>query len=64
MKNRYSLEILRYDGHSKYHSLEADKALFEEGVIKFVKDGGDEWIPIAVYPSDKTIISKIEKLNK
>jgi hypothetical protein len=29
----------------------------------FVSDGGDCWIPIAVYPSDKTIITKIENLK-
>jgi len=26
-------------------------------------DGGDCWIPIAVYPTDKTIISRILKLK-
>ena len=64
MKNKYFLEVLKYTGPSSHLQIEADKAIFEDGVIKFVKDGGDEWIPIAVYPADKTIISKIEKLNK
>ena len=63
MKNRYTLEVLKYDGSSIHLEIEADKALFEDGVIKFVMDGGDCWIPIAVYPTDKTIISRILKLK-
>ena len=63
MKNRYTLEILTYDGRTLPRTIEADDISYGDGVLKFVSDGGDRWIPIAVYPSDKTIITKIEKLK-
>lgn len=63
MKNRYTLEILTYDGRVLPRTIEADDISYGDGVLKFVSDAGDRWIPIAVYPSDKTIITKIEKLK-
>jgi hypothetical protein len=63
MKNRYTLEILAYDGRILNRAIEADNIQNEGGTIQFVSDGGDRWIPIAVYPADKTIITKIEKLK-
>lgn len=63
MKKRYTLEILLYDGRIFHRTIEADNIQMEAGVIQFVSDGGDRWIPIAVYPSDKTIITKIENLK-
>ncbi len=63
MKNRYTLEVLKYGGPSIHVDIEADEIRIEEGVIKFMSDGGDRWIPIAVYPADKTIISRILKLK-
>jgi hypothetical protein len=63
MKNRYTLEVLKYDGRSHHIEIEADEIRIEEGVIKFMSGGGDRWIPIAVYPIDKTIISRILKLK-
>jgi len=63
MKNKYTIEVLKYDGRSIHLEIEADEIRIEDIVIKFVADGGDRWIPIAVYPADKTIISKIEKLK-
>jgi len=62
MKNRYILEVLTYTG-SFNREIEADDFQINESVIKFVSDGGDRWIPIAVYPADKTIVTKIEKLK-
>ena len=63
MKKRYTIEVLKYGGPSIHLEIEADEIRIEEGVIKFMSDGGDRWIPIAVYPVDKTIISKIDNLK-
>ena len=63
MKNRYTLEVLKYGGPSIHVEIEADDIQINDGVIKFVYDGGDRWIPISVYPADKTIISRIVKLK-
>ena len=63
MENRYSLQVLKYDGTSDYKEIEADTYQIQEGVIKFLSDGGPSWITIAVYPADKTIISKIQKIK-
>ena len=62
MKNRYTLEVITYTGTFN-RAIEADNIQIKDGTIMFVSDGGDCWIPIAVYPSDKTIITKIEKLK-
>ena len=63
MKNRYTLEVLKYGGPSIHVEIEADDISYGDGVLKFVSDGGDRWIPIAIYPADKTIISRIVKLK-
>ena len=63
MKYKYTLEILTYDGRILPRTIEADNIQIKDGTIMFVSDGGDCWIPIAVYPSDKTIITKIEKIK-
>ena len=63
MKYRYTLEILAYDGRILHRTIEADNIQIEVGVIKFVSDGGDCWIPIAIYPTDKTIVTKRENLK-
>lgn len=62
MKNRYTLEVLTYTGSFR-REIEADDFQIYESVIKFVADGGSVWIPIAVYPADKTIVTKIENLK-
>lgn len=59
MKNRYIIEVLKYGGPSIHLEIEADTYKIYEGVIEFRADGGSSWIPVAVYPADKTIISKI-----
>ena len=61
-KNRYTIEVLKYGGPSIHLELEADTYKVHDGVIEFRLDGGIEWITIAIYPVDKTIISKIVKL--
>ena len=63
MKNRYTIELLSYDGRILYRSIDADDISYGDGVLKFVSDGGDRWIPIAIYPANKTIVTKIEKLK-
>ena len=63
MKNRYTLEVLAYDGRTLHRTIEADNISYGDGVLKFVSDGGDRWIPIAVYPVDKTIITNIQKIK-
>ena len=62
MKYRYTLEILAYDGRIIHLTIEAENLQIEVGVIKFVSDGGDLWIPIAIYPTDKTIFTTRENL--
>lgn len=62
MKNRYTLEVITYTGTFN-RAIDADDISYGDGVLKFVSDGGDRWIPIAVYPADKTIVTKIEKLK-
>jgi hypothetical protein len=64
MENRYTIEVLAYDGRTSQQTIEADDIQIKNGVIKFVSDCGHKWIPIAVYPADKTIVSKIEILGK
>lgn len=63
MKNRYTLEVLVYDGRILHRTIEADNIQFEDGIIQFVSDGGDRWISIAIYPADKTIVTNIQKLK-
>ncbi len=63
MKFRYTIEVLAYDGRILNRSIDADNISYGDGVLKFVSDGGDRWIPIAIYPADKTIVTKIEKLK-
>ena len=63
MKYRYTIELLAYDGRILHRSIDADDISYGDGVLKFVSDGGDRWIPIAIYPADKTIVTKIEKLK-
>ena len=63
MKKRYTLEVLTYDGRVLQRTIEADNIQMEAGTIQFLSDVVDRWIPIAVYPSDKTIITKIENLK-
>ena len=62
MKYKYTLEVLTYTG-SFNREIEADNIQIKDGTIMFVSDGGDCWIPIAVYPADKTIVSKRENLK-
>ena len=64
MKYRYTLEILAYDGRILHRAIEADDGeLGVGGSIAFKIDAGDRWDTLAVYPADKTIITKIEKLK-
>lgn len=63
MRYRYTLEVLAYDGRILHRTIEADKIQMEHDVIQFVSDGGDRWIPIAIYPASKTIVSKRENLK-
>lgn len=63
MKNRYFIEVLKYDGTSIKREIEADNILIAEGSIKFVGDLYASWDIICVYPVDRTIIYKIEKLK-
>ena len=63
MKYRYTVELLTYDGRILQRTIEADNIQMEAGVIQFVSDGGDRWIPIAIYPASKTIVSKRENLK-
>lgn len=62
MKYRYTLEVLTYDGRTLHRSIEADDISYGDGILKFV-NGGDRWIPIAIYPADKTIVTNIQKLK-
>jgi hypothetical protein len=63
MKYRYTLEVLTYDGRILHRAIEADDVFIKEGSIAFKIDAGDRWNTLAVYPADKTIITKIEKLK-
>ncbi len=63
MKFRYTIEVLVYDGRILHRTIEADNIQFENGIIQFVSDGGDRWIPIAIYPVNKTIVTNIQKLK-
>lgn len=63
MKYRYTLELLTYDGRILNRTIEADNILIKDGTIQFVSDGGDCWVPIAVYPTNKTIVTKREKIK-
>lgn len=64
MKYKYTIEILTCDdGRIIFRAIEADNIQIKDGTIMFVSEGEDCWIPIAVYPSDKTIITKIENLE-
>lgn len=63
MKNRYTLEVLVYDGRILHRTIEADNIQFEDGIIQFVSDGGDRWNTIAIYPTSKTIVTNIQKLK-
>ena len=63
MKFRYTIEVLVYDGRILHRTIEADNIQFENGIIQFVSDGGDRWIPIAIYPANKTIVTNIQKLK-
>jgi hypothetical protein len=63
MRYRYTIELLTYDGRILHRTIEADNIQMEHGVIQFVSDGGDRWIPIAIYPASKTIVSKRENLK-
>lgn len=60
---KYNIEVMRYDGTVLYRSINADSIHIEDGVIKFVNDGGSIWITVAVYPANKTIISNIENIK-
>ncbi len=63
MRYRYTVELLTYDGRILQRTIEADNIQIESGVIQFVSDGGDRWIPIAIYPASKTIVSERENLK-
>ena len=62
MKFRYTIEVLVYDGRSLHRTIEADEVFIQEGSMIFKMDLGG-WIPIAIYPANKTIVTKIEKLK-
>ena len=62
MKFRYTIEVLTYDGRTLHRTIEADDISYGEFVLKFVTTS-DGWIPIAIYPANKTIVTKIEKLK-
>ena len=62
--NRYTIEVLKYDGTTKIYYVEADNMKIENNSIILNTFVGMTSVPTAVYPADKTVISKIEKINK
>ena len=63
MKFRYTIEVLAYDGRSLHRTIEADAVFIQEGSMSFKMDAGDHLNLIAIYPANKTIVTKIEKIK-
>lgn len=63
MRYRYTIELLAYDGRIITRTYDADRVDVEGGALIFSSDAGDRWATLAIYPVNKTIVAKIEKLK-